>query len=202
MTEHPRLPGRLWAPGEALRDQQQSWPVEASRQPYAGGFLGVREDEVRGPGGEVFTRVVVEHQGSVGVVALDEDGRVLLLRQYRHATGRRLLELPAGILDVEGEQAVDAIARELAEEAGVRAEHWTPLLDMWSSPGMTDEHWQLFVARGLSAVPADEIPERQHEEADLEVVWLPLDDAVQAVLERRIGDAMTVAGVLAVAAQR
>ncbi len=154
-----------------------------------------------GPDGDVFARVVVEHQGAVGVVALDEDDRVLLLRQYRHAAGMRLLELPAGILDVEGEPPATAAARELGEEAGVRAASWSPLLEMWSSPGMTDEYWHVFVARDLSALPVDEIPEPVHEEADLEVVWAPLDEAVRAVLDRRMTSPLGVAGVLALAAQ-
>jgi ADP-ribose pyrophosphatase len=116
---------------------------------------------------------------------------------------RRLFELPAGILDVAGESGQQTAARELAEEAGVVARDWSPLLDMWSSPGMTDEHWQVFCARSLEAVPQSEAADlaaRVHEEADLEVVWVPLQAAVRAVLERRVCDSMAVAGVLAVAA--
>ena len=176
--------------------------MQASRRAYDGSFVTVREDDVRGPNGDVFTRVVVEHRGAVGVVALDDERRVLLLRQYRHPAGRRLLELPAGVLDVEGESPVTAAARELAEEAGVRAAQWSPLLDMWSSPGTSDEYWHVFVARDLSVVPAAEVPERVHEEADLEVVWVPLAEAVRAVLDRRMTSPMAVAGVLAAAATR
>jgi len=176
--------------------------VQASRRAYDGPFVTVREDDVCGPNGDVFARVVVEHRGAVGVVALDDERRVLLLRQYRHPAGKRLLELPAGILDVAGESPLAAAARELAEEAGVRAAQWSPLLDMWSSPGMSNEYWHVFVARDLSAVPAAEIPERVHEEADLEVLWVPLTEAVRAVLDRRMSSPMAVAGVLAAAATR
>lgn len=201
-SPHPKLPGTLWQAGDELSDTPQRWPVEASRSRYDGSFLQVREDEVRGPDGDVFSRVVVAHQGAVGVVALDDDGRVLLLRQYRHPVGRRLLELPAGILDLHGEPPERAAARELAEEAGVTARNWAPLLELWSSPGMTDEHWQVFVADGLRAVPRDDLVERQHEEADIEVLWVPLDEAVRAVLDRRLCDSMAAAGILALVASR
>ena len=200
MSAHPRLPGALWQAGSDLRDAPQRWPVETSRRPYDGGFLQVREDDVRGPDGSVFTRVVVTHRGAVGVVALDDEDRVLLLRQYRHPPGMRLLEIPAGLLDVADEPAVDAAGRELAEEAGVVAHDWSPLLDLWSSPGMTDEHWQVFLARGLEAVAEAERVERVHEEADLDVVWVPLAEAVRAVLDRRLTDSMAAAGILAAAA--
>lgn len=199
MTAHPRLPGVLWKPGDDLRDRPDRWPVEQTTTPYDGAFLALREDRVRGPDGAVFTRTVIVHPGAVGVVALDDDDRVLLLRQYRHPVGMRLLELPAGLLDVRGEAAAAAAGRELAEEAGVVAEHWSGLLQMWSSPGMTDEQWHLYLARGMSAVPAAELVERRHEEAHLEVVWVPLDDAVRAVLDGRLGSPMAVAGLLAVA---
>ena len=202
MTDHARLPGQLWQQGERLADEEARWPVESSRRPYDGDFVQLREDDVRGVDGEVFTRVVVEHQGAVGVVALDEDDRVLALLQYRHAVGARLVEVPAGILDVAGEQPQQTAARELAEEAGVVARTWSPLLRMWSSPGMTDEYWHLFVARDLSPAAPDAVGERRHEEADIEVVWVPLTDAVRAVLDGRITSPIAVAGLLAVWAGR
>ncbi|MBA3720351.1 MAG: NUDIX hydrolase [Nocardioidaceae bacterium] len=202
MTDHHRLPGQLWEPGQRLADEEARWPVEGSRRPYDGDFVQLREDDVRGLDGEVFTRVVVEHQGAVGVVALDEDDRVLALLQYRHAAGARLVEVPAGILDVAGEEPQQTAARELAEEAGVVAHSWSPLLRMWASPGMTDEYWHLFVARDLSPAAPDAVGERRHEEADIEVVWVPLTDAVRAVLDGRITSPIAVAGLLAVWAGR
>ncbi len=202
MSDHPRLPGRLWQPGEPLADTEESWDVAGSHRRYQGPFVSLREDTVRGPDGDEFDRVVVEHQGAVGVVALDEDDRVLLLRQYRHAARRRLLELPAGILDVGGEPPLEAVARELTEEADVVAGDWSELVDMWSSPGVSDEFWQVYAARDLRTADAGSVPERRHEEAHMEVVWVPLGDAVTAVLDRRINDAMAVAGLLAVWAQR
>ncbi|MBA2739185.1 MAG: NUDIX hydrolase [Nocardioidaceae bacterium] len=188
-----------------LRDTAQQWPVEGSRRPYDGSFVQVREDEVRTPDGALVTRTVLEHPGAVGVVALDDADRVLLLRQYRHPVGRRLLEVPAGILDVAGEPAVDAAARELAEEAGVSAREWSPLLELWSSPGVSNEHWQVFLARGLTVLSVAErgdLTPAQHEEADLEIVWAPLDEAVRAVLAGQLCDSMAVAGILAAAVAR
>ncbi len=200
--QHPRLPGRLWQSGTELADTAERWEVVGSRSRFDGGFLGVREDTVRSPAGDDFDRLVVQHQGAVGVLALDEEDRVLLLRQYRHAAGRRLLELPAGILDVEGESAVEAVARELIEETDVVAAGFEPLIEVWSSPGMTDEHWQVFVGRDLRPARRSRSAERQHEEAHLEVVWVPLEAAVAAVLDGRIGDSMAVIGLLALWTKR
>ena len=157
---------------------------------------------MRTPAGEAFDRLVVEHHGAVGVVALDGDDRVLLLRQYRHAVGRLLLELPAGLLDVDGEPPQEAAARELAEETDVVAASWSELISMWSSPGMTDEHWQIFAAHDLAPAPAGSQPQRRHEEAYIEVVWVPLAEAVRAVLEQQMTSPLAVAGLLAVWAQR
>jgi 8-oxo-dGDP phosphatase len=202
VNPHPGLPGRVWQPGDELADTPERWPVAASKRYYDGGFIGLREDTVTSPGGEEFDRVVVEHKGAVGVVALDADGRVLLLRQYRHAAGRRLLELPAGILDVDGEPDLDAAARELTEETDVVAGEWSRLVELWSSPGMTDEHWHVFLARDLRPAPDGSVPQRQHEEAHMEVVWVPLAAAVRAVLDCRITDAMAMVGLLAVWARQ
>ena len=202
MTAHPQLPGRLWQPGEELADTVEQWDVARSERPYDGGFVAVRQDTVRTPAGDEFDRLVVEHKGAVGVVALDADDRVLLLRQYRHAAGRRLLELPAGILDLDGESARDAVARELVEETDVAAADWDLLVEVWSSPGMTDEHWQVFVATGLTPAPQGSVPERHHEEAHMEVVWVPLAEAVRAVLDGRITDSMAMVGLLAEWARR
>ncbi len=200
--KHPRLPGGLWQPGTELADTGERWEVVASSSRFDGGFIGVREDTVRSPAGDDFDRLVVEHQGAVGVLALDDEDRVLLLRQYRHAVGRRLLELPAGILDIDGESATEAVARELTEETDVVAADLEPLIEVWSSPGMTEEHWQLFVGRDLRPAGRSRASERQHEEAHLEVVWAPLHEAVAAVLDGRISDSMAVIGLLALWTQR
>lgn len=203
MTErrpHPRLPGQLYGERESISDRTGDWPVLASREEYRHPFLSLALDTVEAPDGETFERVYVRHKGAVGVVALDEEDRVLLLEQYRHPPRAHLVELPAGVLDRDGEDPVDAAARELAEEADLVAEDWTRLLRLYSSPGFSDEHWYVYLARGLSAVPDAERHTRVHEEAHMTRVWAPLDDAVRAALAGEIADAMAVAGVLAASA--
>jgi len=169
---------------------------------YRGRVIGLRVDKVEMPDGRVAVREVVEHPGAVAVVAMDEAGSVVLIRQYRHPAGEYLLELPAGLLDVPGEPAVDAARRELFEEAGVRAETWHTLLDLRTSPGMSDEAVRVFLARGLTEVPEAERYAGQEEETDLGAHRMPLDDAVQAALSGRVENAITVAGLLATARVR
>ena len=190
------LPGTVWRPGDPLADSRERWEVAASRAEYDGGFIQVRADVVVAPDGERFERTIVEHKDAVGVLAMDDDGRVLLLAQYRHAVGHRLLELPAGLCDVDDEPPVETAARELAEEACLTAASWELLLEMFPSPGFCDERWWVYLARGLSAAGASDFV-REHEEADMQAIWVPLEEAVRAVLDRRITDALAVAAILA-----
>jgi ADP-ribose pyrophosphatase len=175
------------------------YDVEASEPIYEGAIITVRRDLVSMPGGRTAWRDIVVHPGAVGVVAYDS-GQILLLHQYRHPIRQRLWELPAGLLDVEGEPASTAAARELAEEAGVQAARWDTLVDTFTSPGMSNEAIRIFLARDISQ--AAEHHERVDEEADLEVHWVPLDDAVQQVMRGEITNAMAVAGILSAALAR
>jgi 8-oxo-dGDP phosphatase len=189
-----------------IADVPEHWEVVRSEVRHKGGLVAVRTDQVRMPNGdttEIVERDVVVHPGSVGVIGLDEDDRVLLIRQYRHPVGRLLWEPPAGLRDVDGEPPWRTAARELAEEAGYRAREWHTLLDVFTSPGMTDERVRVFLARGLSEIPQEEIGfERIHEEAGMPVVWVPLDDAVAAVGRGDIHNPLAVMGILAVHAAR
>lgn len=196
MTAHPRLPGELADPA-MLGDSDQSWPVSTSESQYESPYVSLRLDTIVDPHGGEHTRAVVQPRGAIGVLAIDEDDRILLVEQYRHPVGRRLIELPAGTLDVEGEGPAAAAARELAEEADVVAEHWESILHLLATPGYSTEAWEVFRATGLSAVPDHERTEREAEEADMAQWWLPFDDAVAAVLTGRITDSLTVAGILA-----
>lgn len=198
--EHPTLPGELAGGSEIVTDQAESWPVLDARTVYTHPFLSMSADTVRAPAGDSFERVYVRHQGGVGVVALDDADRVLLLEQYRHPVRRRLVELPAGVLDRPGEDPRETAARELAEEADLVAAAWTPLLRMYSSPGSSDEHWHVFLARELASAPAEGFI-REHEEADMRRVWVPLRDAMHTALSGGITDAMAVSGLLAAWAQ-
>jgi ADP-ribose pyrophosphatase len=160
--------------------------------------ISVREDRLRSPAdGAEFVRDVVIHPGAVGVVALDRDERVLLVSQYRHPVGHRLLEVPAGLLDVPGEPYHLAAARELYEEGHVRADEWRVLVDIFTSPGMTTESTRVFLARGLTAVADVDRHIGVHEEADMPVSWAPLADVVDAVLAGRLHNPILVSGVLA-----
>jgi 8-oxo-dGDP phosphatase len=154
------------------------------------------------PASDVVRREFVRHPGAVAVIALDDDDRVLLLRQYRHAVRRELWEPPAGLLDVHGEDARDAAARELAEEADLTATRWDVLVDYYTSPGGSDEALRVYLARGLAEVPESDRFEREDEERDMVARWVPLDDAVNLVMEGALHNPSTVVGVLAAATAR
>jgi ADP-ribose pyrophosphatase len=174
----------------------------SSRIVYTGHVLRLRVDEVRMPGGEVKVREVVEQPGAVGVVALDDDGRVVLIRQYRHPIGDRLVELPAGLLDVPGEKANRTAARELAEEVALTAGRWDVLVDLRNSPGLSTEAVRVFLARDLAPVPDADRYVGTDEETDLDVHRMPLDEAVAAVFTGDIQNSLAVAGLLAAAYAR
>jgi ADP-ribose pyrophosphatase len=152
--------------------------------------------------GDTLVRDYIDHPGAVAVLPMNDDGDVLLLRQYRHPVGMDLWEIPAGLLDVEGEDFVVGAARELAEEADLVADRWNVLADFFNSPGSSSEAIRIYLARGLSEVPGHERHVRTDEEAEIELRWTPLDEAVRAVLDGRLHNPSAVVGVLAAAAAR
>nr|WP_123816513.1 NUDIX hydrolase [Myceligenerans xiligouense] len=165
--------------------------------PFQGRIVDVAVDEVDlGPAG-VVRREYTNHPGSVVVVAVDDDGNVLLLRQYRHPVGAFLWELPAGLLDIDGEDPHIAAARELAEEADVRAARWDVLLDLLPTPGGSNEAVRVFLARELTPVPESERHVREAEEADMVAVPVPLEEAAALALAGRLHNGPTVSGILA-----
>jgi 8-oxo-dGDP phosphatase len=172
----------------------------ASEDVYVGRILALRADEVGMPGGGHARREVVEHFGAVAIVALDEQDRVALIHQYRYPLGRRLWELPAGLLDVSGEAPVRTAQRELAEETGLAATDWSVLVDVATSPGFTDECVRVFLATGISEVRRPEAS--GDEEADLVIEWFPLGEAVRMALAGEIVNGPAVAGLLAAQAVR
>lgn len=184
---------------EDLRDELVSLDITDRQVVGRGRFLSLVNETLDFNGVEL-QREFVEHPGAVGVIALDEDDRVLTIQQYRHPVRSRLWEVPAGLLDVADEPLLVAAQRELAEEVDLVASHWMILLDLVSSPGMSNERIRVFLARGLSA--ADSAFEREAEEADMELRWVPLDDIVRAALDGRVRNAILVAGVLAAANAR
>lgn len=162
---------------------------------YVGKIFALRADEVRMPGGKTARREVVEHFGAVAIVAMDENNNVAMVYQYRHPVGRRLWELPAGLLDIGGEPPQQSAARELEEEAGLRARDWSVLVDVVSAPGFSDECVRVYFATGITDIGR---PEAHDEEADLKLQWVPLVDAVKMVLNGEIVNSLAVAGILAV----
>jgi ADP-ribose pyrophosphatase len=172
----------------------------ASQEIYRGHVIALRADEVAMPGGNVQRREVVEHYGAVAVAAVDDADRIVLVHQYRHPLGRRLWELPAGLLDVPDEPPAATAARELVEEAGVTAERWEVLVDVAASPGFTDEVVRVFLATGLTSV--DRPAATDDEEADLEVHRIEVAEAVRMVLAGEIVNAASVGGILALHAVR
>lgn len=183
---------------QSLRDEPFEPEVLDSDLVYRGRVWDVRSDRVRYGEGEIV-RQYVDHTGAVAIVALDGEGRVLLIQQYRHPIRHRDWELPAGLLDVEGEEPLAAARRELAEEADLVAEHWEPLVSSWTTPGGNDEIIHVFLATDVSS--SDAAHDREDEEADIRVAWVPLADAVSAVLDGRMRNGILAIGVLA-ASQR
>ena len=177
----------------------EAYPVLGTESIFTGNVISLHLDRVQMRDGAVALREVVDHPGAVGVVALDDDGTILLVNQYRHPVGVRLDELPAGLLDVDGEPALLAAQRELAEEAGVTATDWHVLVDLHTSPGMSNEAIRLFLARGLAPVPDEDRFRPEHEEITLTVHRVQLDDAVGRVFAGSLTNAAAVAGILATA---
>ncbi|WP_328459765.1 NUDIX hydrolase [Actinoplanes sp. NBC_00393] len=169
---------------------------------FEGAIFTVFTDAVTMSDGSTADRDVVENQGAVVVVALDEDDKVVLIKQYRHAVRQRLWELPAGLRDVAGEDEALTAARELAEEADLTAGRIEPLIDLHTSPGFSDEWVRVFLARDLAPVPEADRHARTAEEADLEVRRVALDDAVAMIFRGEITNAAAVAGLLAAARAR
>lgn len=172
-----------------------SYEVESSEQAYDGELSRVRIDRVRMPDGGVASREIVEHPDAVAVVAID-DGEVVLLRQYRHPFRQVLLEVPAGKLDEDGEGRAAAAGRELAEEVGLEAEKLVELITFANSSGWTDESTTVYLATQVRPVDAPEGFHPEAEEADMEIVRLPLEDAVARASRGEIIDAKTVIGLL------
>jgi ADP-ribose pyrophosphatase len=175
------------------------FPVCGSNTLHVGKVLALRLDQVIMPGGREAKREVVEHPGSVVILPLHDDGSVVMIDQYRHPLGRRIRELPAGLLDAPGEDPLTTAQRELVEEVGYTARNWSVLVDLVPSPGFSDESQRVYLARGLTQVNR---PPGTDEEAELQVVRLALADAVQQVLSGEIVNGPAVAALLAAHAVR
>jgi len=185
-----------------LADRIAPRPVLGRETAFHGMVWDVRRDTVDLGEAGVVRREYVDHPGAVCILALDDADRVLLLRQYRHPVGMELWELPAGLLDVAGEPAVDAARRELAEEADLVAGQWSVLIDWFNSPGGMSEALRCFLARDVSAVAEADRHQRTEEEHGMVLRWVPLDEAQDAVLSGRIHNPGAIVGILAACASR
>ncbi|MGQ4517319.1 NUDIX domain-containing protein [Streptomyces sp. DW26H14] len=182
-----------------VKDAREEWRVTGTAMPFRGNKTGVRTDQVVMPDGAVVSRDYQVHPGSVAILALDEDGRVVVLRQYRHPVRQKLWEIPAGLLDVEGENPLHAAQRELYEEAHVKAEDWRVLADIYTSPGGSDEAVRVFLARDLGEAEGERF-EVSEEEADMELARVPLGELARGVLAGELHNSCLCVGVLALTA--
>jgi len=184
---------------EPLHDEPVAAEVTASETVYEGRVWNVRRDEVA-YNGDTIVREYMDHTGAVAILALDDDDRMLLIKQYRHPVRMREWEIPAGLLDIAEEDALAAAQRELAEEADLVAARWDVLAEFYTTPGGSDEAIRVYLARDLRST--GETFDRQAEEADIELRWERLDDVLAAVLERRVQNPSLVIGTLAAHASR
>nr|WP_236652459.1 NUDIX hydrolase [Streptacidiphilus neutrinimicus] len=170
--------------------------MRAERISFEGRIWNVASDEVVMPDGRAATRDYVKHPGAVGVLALDEQGRVLLVNQYRHPVRHRLWEMPAGLLDIPGENPLHAAQRELYEEAHHKAGDWRVLVDVFPTSGGSDEAIRVYLARDLAESDAERFA-AEGEELDLQVRRFPLDEVVRGALAGELHNGALVAGALA-----
>jgi 8-oxo-dGDP phosphatase len=179
-----------------MEDSAAAWPVVATHELLREWLLTVRTDTVRMPDEHDAKRTVVTHPGAVAVLALDDDQRVLMIRQYRHPVRHELWELPAGLRDADGESPVRTAQRELLEETGYRAREWHTLADYFTSPGFSTERIHIFLARGIEPVAGNGY-QRRDEEKFIVADWVPLDEAMRLVLTGKLHNGPAITGILA-----
>ncbi len=179
-------------------DSKAAWPVLKRQELGAGAVSTFVDEEVLTPSGSRMHRQFLTHPGAVAVVAWDEDAdQIAVMRQYRHPARMKLVEIPAGLLDVEGEDYRQAAERELAEEVQLRARRWNVLVDVFTTPGACEESLRIFLARDLSpaARPAGFVAE--DEEADMSVFFMPRTALVDLIFAGQLESPSLVSGVLA-----
>ncbi len=182
-----------------LADQPESWQLKEHAVKATGRVQDFVEDIIISPSGEEITRQYAAHPGAVGIIALDDQNRIAVVHQYRHPVAMRLVEPPAGILDIDGEDPLVAAKRELAEEAQLAAADWRVLVDLFTSPGGLAETIRIYLARQLAAAPRPDGFEIEGEEVDMGLHWMSLDDAVGLIYAGKAQNPTMVSGVLALA---
>ncbi len=190
--------GTQWASGQ-LKDESTAWPTERL-QTTTGILMDFVVDRVGTPAGGRMVRNYLKHPDAIGVIALDDRGRIALEKQYRHPVRRQLVEAPAGLCDQPGEALLATAQRELAEEVGLAASDWRILCDVYATPGCSTQATRVFLARGLSPAPRPDGFVLEAEEADMTVGWADLDDVVEAIRDGRVMNPTLVTGVMALKA--
>lgn len=185
-----------------VRDVTAPRHVLERHVPFVGGVFRVVTDHVQLTDGTKVVRDVIAHPGAVAVIAYRDPGEVLLVRQYRHPVGRELWEPPAGLLDVAGEDPLEAAGRELHEEADVVATEWNVLLDLFTSPGGSSEAIRIYLARGVDEVPHEDRFAREAEEREMISRWVPVDDVLAGIAAGALQAPTLVSGILALDAAR
>lgn len=178
-------------------DQPESWRIAQHRLLAQGRVCGFVEDDIVPPSGEQFTRQYMTHPGAVAVMALDDQGRVATVHQYRHPVAMKLTEPPAGLLDHQDEDYLVAAQRELAEEALLRADDWRVLVDVFTTPGGCEESIRIYLARGLQESPRPDGFVVEDEEAHMDINWVDLDELVDAILAGQIQSPSMISGTMA-----
>jgi 8-oxo-dGTP pyrophosphatase MutT (NUDIX family) len=180
-----------------LVDRPEHWPILSHRVEASGRVCGFVEDVVRRPDGQTMTRQWVTHPGAVAIIAMDEQGRVAVVDQYRHPVAMRLVEPPAGLLDIQDEPELEAARRELAEEAMLAADTWQVLVDCLTSPGGLNESIRVYLATGLHRAPRPDGFVVEDEELDMGVDWIDLDELVAKIYAGKISSPTMISGALA-----
>lgn len=178
------------------KDESAALPVLASETVFEGRIWNVKRDLVDYKG-EQITREYVAHPGAVAIVAVNEKSEVLLVRQYRHPVGEYLWEIPAGLLDIAGESKLNAAQRELHEETGWIATQWEELTSFYTTPGGNSEEINIYLAQDLTF--RGHSLQLEGEEADMQVEWVPIAEAVTSIMKSEMKSPSTVVGLLALA---
>lgn len=182
-----------------LRDEPTQWPVTRSVDIHRDDWiLALRADFLSRPDqpDETFRRLVIEHPGAALVLAVDDEERVCVIRQYRHNASCTMVELPAGVCDVKGEDPVETAKRELREEAELQAARWQHLMSVYPTAGVSQEMHHIYLATRLSSAPRGDFA-MEHEEADLEPVMVPMAELLDAVMSGQVHQGPLAVAVLA-----
>ncbi|GAA4471951.1 ADP-ribose diphosphatase [Enteractinococcus fodinae] len=181
-----------------IQDTPKPVTLQDQQTVFSGAIWEIQRDTFTiEEGDEPLTRDYVKHPGAVAIVALDDQQRVAMIRQYRHPVGQDCWEIPAGLVDVEGESLLATAQRELAEEADMVADTWSVLVDHYPSAGSSTEAIRIFLAQDIRTVPEAQRHQRVGEEAHLTLEWVALDEALHAVMSGAVKNVNAITGIMA-----